>query len=132
MQVVFRGCLHVKFHPGMKSFLSMVKCLFLFNCFCRDKNSSRDEKKTPKHLPAGNYLFRVNNRNIRTRCKLCSKLTIKIPIWHLRENQQNRCSIRYVASFLKVLFLSKDRNNPTGNGVNGVLLVSLLLTLNIF
>ena len=29
--------------------------------------------------PAGIYLFKVNNRNTRTRCKICSKLTIKIP-----------------------------------------------------
>ena len=28
--------------------------------------------------PAGNYMFKVNNRNSRTRCELCSKLTIKI------------------------------------------------------
>ena len=27
--------------------------------------------------PAGNYLFKVNNRNTGTRCELCSKLTIK-------------------------------------------------------
>ena len=29
--------------------------------------------------PAGNYMFKVNNRNSRTMCELCSKLTIKIP-----------------------------------------------------
>ena len=29
--------------------------------------------------PAGIYLFKVNNRNIRTRCEICSKLTIKTP-----------------------------------------------------
>ena len=29
--------------------------------------------------PAGNYMFKVNNRNTRTRCEICSKLTIKIP-----------------------------------------------------
>ena len=29
-----------------------------------------------KHIPAGNYLFKVNNRNIRNRWKICSKLTI--------------------------------------------------------
>ena len=28
---------------------------------------------------AGNYIFKVNNRNIRTRCEICSKLTIKAP-----------------------------------------------------
>ena len=29
--------------------------------------------------PAGNYLFKVNNRNTRARCETCSKLTIKTP-----------------------------------------------------
>ena len=29
--------------------------------------------------PAGNYILKVNNRNTRTRCEICSKLTIKIP-----------------------------------------------------
>ena len=31
------------------------------------------------HFPAGNYMFKVNNRNTRTRCEICSKLTIKAP-----------------------------------------------------
>ena len=30
-------------------------------------------------IPAGNYMFKVNNRNTRTRCVICSKLTIKTP-----------------------------------------------------
>ena len=31
-----------------------------------------------KHTyPAGNYRLKVNNRNTRTRCEICSKLTIK-------------------------------------------------------
>ena len=30
-------------------------------------------------IPAGNYMFKVNNRNTRARCEVCSKLTIKIP-----------------------------------------------------
>ena len=29
--------------------------------------------------PAGNYMFKVNNRNTRTRCEICAKLTIKTP-----------------------------------------------------
>ena len=32
-----------------------------------------------KIYPAGNYMFKVNNRNTRTRCEICSKLTIKTP-----------------------------------------------------
>ena len=30
-------------------------------------------------LPAGNYIFKVNNRNTRTRCEIGPKLTIKTP-----------------------------------------------------
>ena len=30
-------------------------------------------------IPAGNFMFKVNNRNTRTRCEICSKLTLKIP-----------------------------------------------------
>ena len=29
--------------------------------------------------PVGIYLFKVNNRSTRTRCEICSKLTIKTP-----------------------------------------------------
>ena len=30
-------------------------------------------------IPAGNYAFKVNNRNTRVRSDICSKLTIKAP-----------------------------------------------------
>ena len=30
-------------------------------------------------IPDGNYMFKANNRNTRTRCEICSKLTIKTP-----------------------------------------------------
>ena len=29
-------------------------------------------------FPVGNYMFKVNNRNTRTRCEICSKLTTKV------------------------------------------------------
>ena len=32
-----------------------------------------------QRLPASNYMFKVNNRNTRIRCEICSKLAIKIP-----------------------------------------------------
>ena len=38
-----------------------------------------------KPNPAGNYMFKVNNKNTRTRCEICSKLAIKKPErrqWH--------------------------------------------------
>ena len=30
-------------------------------------------------IPTGNYMLKVNNRNTRTRCEICSELIIKIP-----------------------------------------------------
>ena len=39
---------------------------------------AKSKKKFGIH-PAVNYLFKVNNRNIRTRCEICSKLTITTP-----------------------------------------------------
>ena len=32
------------------------------------------------YYQTGNYLFKVNNRNTRTRCEICSKLTIKTEV----------------------------------------------------
>ena len=37
--------------PGMKSSLSMVKCLLLFTRFCRDEISSRDERQGWNFIP---------------------------------------------------------------------------------
>ena len=38
------------------------------------------EKDLIKKLsPGGNYKFKVNNRNTRTRCEICSNVTIKTP-----------------------------------------------------
>ena len=60
--------------------------------------------------PAGNYMFKVNNRNTRTRCEICSKLTIKIP-----ERRQWRRSGIFIVNFEHILHL---------------VLVFLLLTLS--
>ena len=35
--------------------------------------------KNSRTTPAGIYLLKVRNRNTRTRCQLCLKLTVKIP-----------------------------------------------------
>ena len=46
------------------------------NLFMR---SSSNQPLFTNTLPAGIYLLKVNNRNTRTRCEICSKLTIKTP-----------------------------------------------------
>ena len=37
------------------------------------------ENQSENRYPASIYLLKVNNRNTRTRCEICSKLTIKTP-----------------------------------------------------
>ena len=55
--------------------LVMVIEVNLFELFVRQLGESN---------PSGNYMFKFINRNTRTRCEICSKLTIKIPEyqWH--------------------------------------------------
>ena len=43
---------------------------------CLNKDFNNQEINS---YPAGNCMFKVNNRNTRTRCEICSKLTIKTP-----------------------------------------------------
>ena len=41
---------------------------------------ARNEKFTragATYFPAASYMFKVKNRNTRTRCEICSKLTLK-------------------------------------------------------
>ena len=69
--------------------------------------SKRFQKTTD---PAGNYMFKVNNRNTRTRYEICSKLTIKT-----RERDQ---------------YLRSSVFNVTFKHISHLVLVVLLLTLN--
>ena len=50
----------------------------LLKVFCITLQSFT-KKKVHQTVPAGIYLLKVNNRNTRTRCEICSKLTIKTP-----------------------------------------------------
>ena len=44
--------------------------------------------------PAGNYIFKVNNKNTRTRREICSKLTIKT-----QERRRGCCSGVFIDNF---------------------------------
>ena len=48
------------------------------------------------------YQFKVNNRNFRTMCKICSKLTIKIPERHLKHTVKHR-ALFFVKRILDVM-----------------------------
>ena len=64
-----------------------------------------------RSFPAGIYLLKVNNRNTKTRCEICSKLTIKTP-----ERSHWRRSSVFIVNFEHISHLA---------------LVLLLLTLNV-
>ena len=51
-------------------------------------------------------MFKVNNRNTRTRCEICSKLTIKTP-----ERRQWRCSGVFLATFSSVSTVDFEKVN---------------------
>ena len=61
-------------------------------------------------FPAGSYMLKVNNRKTRTRCEICSKLTIKTP-----ERHHWRSSGVFIVSF---------------EHISHLLLMFLLLTLS--
>ena len=47
--------------------------------------------------PAGNYMLKINNRNTRARCEICSKLTIKTP-----EQRLCSCSGSFIVNFEQI------------------------------
>ena len=63
-----------------------------------------------RNQPAGIYLLKANNRNTRTRCEICSKLTINTP-----ERRHWRRSGVFIVNF---------------EHISHLVLVFLLLTLN--
>ena len=62
--------------------------------------------------PASIYLLKVKNRNTKTRCEICSKLTIKTP-----EQRQWRRSDVFIGNF---------------EHISHLVLVFLLLTMDMF
>ena len=63
-----------------------------------------------QNYPVGIYLLKINNRKARTRCEICTKLTIKTPV----RSHWRRCGV----SIIKFEHMSH------------LVLVFLLLTLN--
>ena len=60
-------------------------------------------------IPAGNYMFKVNDRNARRRCEICSKLTIKTRVFNIYkcEAEKRKTWSNHRRSHLKV-FCKKD------------------------
>ena len=68
-------------------------------------------------VPAGIYLLKVNNRNTRTRCKICLKLTIKTPERrHWRRSGVFIVNIEHISHFV-IVFLLLTLNMSLSTGV---------------
>ena len=65
--------------PLPDSFMLFLSQHIIFWYYNMKKSKTSNHKKCMWNgkYPAGIYLFKVNNRNTRTRCGMCSKLTIK-------------------------------------------------------
>ena len=60
--------------PFQTSFQSLFKAMFFFVSTVLQFPETNNAYNCN---PAGNYMFKVRNRNTRTSCEICSKLTIK-------------------------------------------------------
>ena len=64
--------------------------------------------------PAGNYMFKVNNRNTRTRYEICLKLIVKTPEWrHWRRGGVFIGNFEHISAlFLVFLLLTLNMQLP--------------------
>ena len=53
-------------------------------------------------ISVDNYMFKVNNRNTRKRCEICSKLTIKTPERRQARTYFTPCSSASIVNFEQV------------------------------
>ena len=98
---IFEKLLHKQMSLGVEYFLSPYLCGY---------RKGLAHSRHCYRYPAGIYLFKVNNRNTRTRCEICSKLTINTP-----ERRHWRRSGVFIVNF---------------EHISHLVLVFLLLTLN--
>ena len=113
--------------------LSRLAIYFLWNCLVRNWNLRLDapwgfqpltiisEKLIHKTAdnPAGVYLLKVNNKNTKTRCEICSKLTIKA-LRHWRHSGVFVVNFEHISHLALVfLLLTLNKQLPTGGILRG-------------
>ena len=94
----------------IKHCLKYAKIWVSSNLSFPHKERNENSVLTRKNTPVGIYFLKVNNRNTKTKCEICSKLTIKTP-----EQRQWRPSGVFVVNF---------------EHISHFVLLFLLLTLN--
>ena len=97
-------------------------------CFFPSGSLERDFKTTNKNLvsasqsllnTAGNYMFKVNNRNTVTRCEICSKFSIKTPEQrHWRHSAVFAANFKHISHLVLVFqLLTLNRWVPAGKPI---------------
>ena len=90
------------------SFLKRYQSIWL-SIFSKPDKSMRLLLLLPGKIrvsPAGNYMFKVNNRNTRTRYEICSKLSIKISERHQwRRSGIFIVNFEHISHFVQVFLL---------------------------
>ena len=74
-----------------------------------------------RHFPAGNYMFKVNNRNTGRRCVICSKLTLKTTErrhWHLPFSLFNYVLLRCLLVLIHNFSLVSNSNSAIQKNVS--------------
>ena len=92
-------------------------CFLFFTQFRLLKVVSVSVTLSVNFSPAGIYLLKNNNKNTRTICEICLKLTIKTPEWRIC-----RCSGAFTVNFeqisyivVVILLLNLNKQIPAGS-----------------
>ena len=75
--------------------------MVLYSTWCRTPWCTTQWWHLRSSNPDAYYMFKVNNRNTRTRCEICSELTIKTP-----KRRQWRRSCAFIVNFKHILHLA--------------------------
>ena len=90
--------------------------------------------RTIDYNPTGIYLFKVNNRNTRTMCEICSKLTIKTPEWqwlHIIDQNDIIVNLEKISNIVLMFsLLTLIKKMPAGYRTNSKTFVELLCGFN--
>ena len=107
MAINFEQCLKRNLHLSHWAIIVYPKIDIIY---CIAANLKISKIIIGYYLKAGNYMFKVNNRNTRERCEICSRLTIKTS----RQRQWRRSGV-FIINF---------------EHISHLILVFLLLTLS--
>ena len=92
-------CVRLRYICSEKSD-KIFRTLKNLECSFSEEELQRTRRWRVEMNPASICLFKINNRNTRKRCEICSELTIKT-----HERRQWRCSVVFIVNFEHIWFL---------------------------